>query len=376
MLHLEIFTNADVTQFAGSPWEEDDCRIEDTTEDVTCDLSVINTWLVNNGAAGIDTVVISEVIPDMRELAVRFRSEWSLTDRNQLSHEIVAGQPARRIATAQAVSLHDFEVNIQPLCFHSEMQATADADVIGSFLNDPLVWHLHPLEFMRWMNQRVTRHEEILASQDKRTSVRSTVVVENGYVRRFVNPVTTAAPAAGYPEVAWNDNSYEVTVNALCDATDLAAANQQTTCFHSRLLDALDMINDRPHGLRVVLSYVSDQAHAGSVDAARHEDGHAVDLRPGSGVAVTDWFKFFGSVRQLIDYMQRRDGASSIAVEMFQDAAPPARPQIQSTGNSAEWLRRLRVAATVADASLTAVDPAFPNLTAELSQMRIHLYIP
>lgn len=376
MVHIEVFTLAEVSQYAGSPWDQAANRVEDLTADVVADLDDLDIWLQDQGQPGIDEVDVQDATPDMRQVAVRSRSEWSLDNRNQLSHQIVVGSPPERVDTTDVVPERQWEVHIRPLCFHTDMQATADAAVIGPYLNDPVVWHLHPFEFMRWMNARVDAHETAMRSQDKRRSVISRVRVEAGYVIEFVNPVPSTAPAGGYGEVTWGENLYEVRLDALCDPVDLTAGPQSTTRFHLRLLDALDLINDRPHGLDILLTYVSDQTHANSHRAVRHALGHAADLRPGSGVTAADWYGFIVAVDFALEYLGNRDGADAIASEMLLDAAPPTRVQIEATANSGEWLRRLRAAANDADPTLTANDPAFGNLTTELGQMRLHLYVP
>lgn len=377
-LHLEVFTTADVSTFGNSPWSDAAHRVDDTTEDLVCDLSVLNAWLADTGNPGIDALDIRNALTNMRQIAVKHRSEWSIENREQLSNQIVVGQPAQPVDTADVVSQYQFETNIQPLCFHTQMVAAgADANIVGPYLNNPHVWHIHPLEFMRWMNERVDRHESILRAQDKtRPQTHSTLVMTGEYATGFVNPVPSAAPGAGYPESIWNENRYEIRVNWLCDQTDLAAAPQQTTRFHRRLLDALDMINDRPHGFSLLLGYVSTAAHANSAFAAQHAAGNACDGRPGAGTSAADWYSFYRSARATVDYMINRDGANALNLTMLQDPdAAAGRAQIASSTNATEWARRLDAATGPNDATLTAVDPAFPNLQGELATMRLHLHV-
>ncbi|NTX65737.1 N-acetylmuramoyl-L-alanine amidase [Myxococcus sp. CA051A] len=376
-VHVEVFTTADVSRFADSPWVDAANRMEDTTEDLVCDLPALDDWLQGRGYPPITQVDVRTAVSDLRQVAVRFRSEWSLQTREQLTQTIVVGQPAVEVALTQALTNEQWEANIRPLCFHTDMQGVATEAVIGPFLGDSHVWHLHPLVFMQWMNERVARHEQILRSQDKtRGQVTSTIAVENGYVVRFVNPVPSVAPPQGYAEVRWNDNLYEVTVDRLCDLTALAAAPQQTTRFRMRLLDALEMINDRQHGVTVLLSHVAVEVNALSARAGRHLAGNAVDVRPGNGTTVAAWYEFIQTVRRVVTYLNNREGVGSVEMEMLQDADGATRPQVDATANSREWLTRLLAATAATDAQLTAVTPGFATLQAELGQMRLHLHAP
>lgn len=376
-VHVEVFTTADVSEFAGSPWALPLNRMDDNTEDIVCDLTTLDSWLQERNLPCIEDVNPQQVVPELRQVAVRFRSEWSMENRGQLSQQVVLGQPATQVELAEVVTEEQWLLNIRPLCFHTDMQGTANANVIGPFLGNPHVWHLHPIAFMRWMNERVARHEQLMRSQDKtRGQFTSNIVVENGYVVRFVNPVPSVAPAQGYREVIWNDNLYEVTINKLCDATALTTAPQQDTRFRMRLLDAIEMINDRQHGVTVVLGYVSALDHAGSINADRHLAGNAVDLRPGTGTTVAIWYEFFQTVQRVVAYLNHREGPGTVLIEMLQDPDGDSRPQVQATPNSNEWLRRLSAATVNNDPVLTAASPDFATLQAELGQMRLHLYAP
>lgn len=378
VLHMEVFTTADVSLFGDSPWSAPANRVEDPTEDLVCDLSALDTWLQDAGNPGIDDLDIRSAIPRMRGIAVKNRSEWSIETLDQLCNELVVGaETSWRLQPTAFVTQNQFESFIRPLCFHADMVADgADPVVIGPFLEDYHVWHVHPLEFMRWMNDRVDRHESLMRAQDKRRTVNSTLVVAGEFVTGFVNAVPSVAPGAGYPEAAWGDNTYETTVDRICDRVDLAAGPQTTTRFHVRLLDALDMINDRPHGVDVLLTFARTEANANSSAAAEHTQGRACDLRPGTGTTAATWYGFFQSVVATERFLNNRDGAGALVVGMLQDASTtstPPRTQVDSTPASREWLRRLTAATSATDPVLSVIDPAFPNLLAELGQMRLHL---
>lgn len=373
-IHVEVFTSANVGGFAGSPWQEARNRVEDNSPDLVCELASLNAWLGDRGNPGIDDADVLAAISGMRELAVRHRSEWTLTGPEQLSPQVPAGAPVTLVEVDELFPDDSWEHDVEPLCFHTEMvNGGALASVIGPFLESPVVWHLHPLVFMKWMNERVATHERILRSQDKRSGrMASTVRVTGGYVTEFVAPVASAAPRAGYPEVVWSDCTYGIRVNQIADAQALVTAPQTRTRFHLRLLDTIDQINDRPHGLVVLLSYAPAAA---SVHAARHAAGHAVDIRPVQASLAAQWYGFFQVVAGALEYIVGRDGAGSIALEMLEDPDGTNLPLVEPTGASREWLRRLHVASEATDPGLVAEDPAFPGLSARIGRMRLHLSV-
>ncbi|MFZ6182407.1 N-acetylmuramoyl-L-alanine amidase [Nannocystis pusilla] len=373
-LHVEVFTTEDIAGFADSPWQDARNRVEDPTDDLVCELSTLDAWMIDHGAPGIDEADIREAASRMREMAIRHRSEWSLVSPDQLSPEIPAGNPVERIDADELFPDDTWDREVEPLCFHTEMvNASAPLDIVGPFLVTPIVWHVHPLVFMEWMNRRVETHERILRSQDKSRGNRSTVQVTAGYVTNFVNPVVGAAPNGGYPEVVWGECSYGITVEKLADRSALASVPQTHTRFHLRLLDAIDQINDRPHGLVVLESYA---ASASSVFAGRHAAGHAVDIRPARAVTPGEWHSFFQVVASTLEYLTGRDGSGSIALEMLQDPDGTTRALAEPTTASRDWLRRLYSSSGATDPALTADDPAVPNLQGQLGQMRLHLYVP
>jgi hypothetical protein len=373
-IHVEVFTTGDIAKLAGSPWENAKHRIEDPTPDLVCDLSALDGWLTDRGAPGIDEVDIADAIKKMRSVAIRHRSEWSLEGPEQLTQELPAGNPVDRYDVPEVIKEEDWVRQIKPLCFHTEMvKSSAPGKIVGPFLESPTVWHVHPLVFMQWMNARVDKHEQIMRSQDKRASVKSTVRVKADYVVGFVSPVPSAAPSGGYPEVAWGENSYEVKVNELADQQALLASPQTDTLFHVRLLDAIDQINDRPYGVDVLVSYA---AAAPSVYASQHRAGHAVDIRPGVAATPAIWYEFFQVVTRAVRYIEGRDGPNAIAIEMLQDPDGSARQAVQATDESGEWLRRLRSSKGASDTALTAAAAPFQNLMNELGRMRVHIFIP
>lgn len=339
MVHVEVFTTvANPGTFANSPWANAARRVDDTTEDVVCTLTQLNRLVTDVAGNGIDDLDVRAAAPRMRNIAVRHKSEWSVTTRQELSDEIIAGTPPVRRRVGDVVTQTDFETNVRPLAFHAEMVADgADPAVVGGFLRNPKVWHLHPLVFLKWMNDRVAAHELSRRSVDRTVAARpSNIVVDDGFVVSFPTPVAQRAAGVRYPEVAWNDNTYEVTVDVLVDQTALATAAQSTTRFSLVLLEALDLINDTV----TTFSVVEGAGVVASSDATAHQEGRALDIRPRNATVQRDWFTLFDAVRTAATTLNGSHGAGALTVSVFQDAAPPTRRQAGVTPSSTELLRR------------------------------------
>ncbi|MBE9474658.1 MAG: N-acetylmuramoyl-L-alanine amidase [Chloroflexi bacterium] len=385
-LHLEVFTTEDISTFPQSPWVDENNRIEDPSADnIVSDLDTIDRFIRDTAGDGIDLIDIKNAVPALRDFAIRNKSEWSVRSREELTQEVIVNGQRRQIG--QVVSDTEFQNYIQPLAFHHEMVSRpgANADNIGPFFNNTRVWHLHPFTFMRWMNERVDRHERIMVEQDKtRNPQTSNIRVQESFVVGFQNlgganpgqlPQRTAANAGNpniYPEARYSDNTYEVSVDSLADQAALSQAAQDATRFHLHLLEALDIINDRPHGAIVVEGYVSTNNVQCSNNSfhALHRDGRAMDLRPASGTSMADWYNLYSSAIMAKDYMKQAY-ADVLEVLVTTDPAPaggagPTRADLDQ--NAAELLRRLQNARNPGDAILTQ-QPAVQHL----DMMRLHI---
>jgi hypothetical protein len=154
------------------------------------------------------------------------------------------------------------------------------------------------------------------------------------------------------------------------DRGALATAAQRTTRFSLILLDALDLVNDTVANFSVV----EGAGVVASSDAAVHQQGRALDIRPQNATAQRDWFTLFDVVRRAATTLSGSHGPGALTVDMFQDPAPPTRRQAGVTPSSTELLRRLNAATGPTDPRLTAAPPASaPNLVTDLPTLRLHL---
>ncbi|BBO85943.1 hypothetical protein DSCO28_65090 [Desulfosarcina ovata subsp. sediminis] len=208
-IHVEVFTTEDPNTFGSNPWTAGNNRVIDPTpDDAIADHGMLDSYVRDAAGDGIDIVDIKNAAPGMRSLAIQSRSEHTLTDKSQLGHHNVA------------VTDDEWTMLIRPLCFHADITADAAAPAveIGPYHGTTTVWHFHPFTFLQWMNQRVDRHDQILADQDKaRPHLQSNIVINNGYVTGFQN-LGGATPtqlqqntgAIVYPEAQYNENTYSI----------------------------------------------------------------------------------------------------------------------------------------------------------------------
>ncbi len=368
-VHLEVFTTEDPNTFGGTHWSSNDVRIIDPTPDIA-DYASLNDLVRDTGGDGIDTVDVKNAAPGLRQYALQSRSEWSLTTRNELGH--------RKDSMTDA----EFNQNIRPFCFHTDIIAdtAVPAAEIGPYHGNSTVWHIHPLTFLHWMNTRVDRHEQILASQDKPlTPNTSNITVEENYVVGFQNPTALPQAAAGvnYGEAQYNENTFEITVNQLTDMAQLATSPQTSTRFNFKLLQAIDMCNDYQTGLQIVEGYVSTGAVlcSDTTKQASHRQGDAADLRP-SNTNISDWYELYSSAQQAKTYIKNAyDQDLEFLITADTVPAGTTNPTQTDLNNNAAELNRRLVAAEAAN------DPNHPGLTAEpqvqyLDRMRLHLGFP
>lgn len=387
-LHLELFTTEDPSTFLQSPWIDVNNRIEDpSANNIVADLQTIDQYIQDAAHDGIDVIDIKNAAPGLRNFAIKNKSEWSIASKNELTQEAIVDGERRQIG--QIITDQDWRENFAPFAFHPEMVARpgANANDIGPFFGQTHVWHLHPFTFLNWMNERIDRHERIMAEQDKPGTydgqpnpIQSNIIIQNSYITGFQNlggatpnqlPQRTTANANNYPEARYSDNTYETNVDRLADQAALANGPQTATRFHLHLLEALDMINDEPHGATIVEGYVST-ANVQCSDSTLqplHRNGRAMDLRPASGNAVADWYNLYTTavhVRgRMEEYYQEQFEIALTTDPAPTGAAGPTRAQLDQ--NSAELLRRIQTAANATDAALTA-NPAVQHL----NMMRLH----
>ena len=89
-VHVELFTTEDPQGFPGSPWTVADNRIEDPNTDVICDPNLVDNLIMDADGDGLEASEIRACLPTLRDKAIKFRSEWSLTNKQQLGTRLVS----------------------------------------------------------------------------------------------------------------------------------------------------------------------------------------------------------------------------------------------------------------------------------------------
>ena len=371
--HVEVFTTENPQTFANSPWTSAANRIEDPNADIICDIALVDRLILDMGGDGIEASDIRDCLPTLRDLAVKFLSEWSLTSKSQLGRRLVSWGGLITRDVGEVMDDATFNHDVLPLMFHRDMAAGATAADIGPFHGETRVWHLHPLTFMRWMNDRAAAHERVMRSQDKRrTNERSNLRIENDYVVGWqnlggANPGTLARNTGqNYPEAAYGGNTYEIDVDVVADQAALRAASQTSTRFHVRLLDYLDQVNDRPQAVTVTRAWETRPA---TPALAIHGRGDAVLVTPASGTAMSDWFTLVRTTQISLDALNI-DYPDYRMIWRFTDQAGETPQTVLAT--AATMTQRIATANDAADPTLTAA-PTIPAAT--LAAMRLQVSV-
>lgn len=345
---------------------------DDPNSDIICDVSLVDGLILDAGAEGLEARDIRDCLPTLRDKAVRFRSEWSVSDRSQLDQQLVSWWGMETRSLGEVMDAATFASDVAPLMFHADMAGGGNADDIGPFHGDTRVWHLHPLVFMGWMNDRVDAHERVLRNQTKgRNDEDPNLRVQDDHIIGWqnlggANPTTLARNTGqDYPEATYGGNTYEISVDAVADQAALQAAAQTRTRFHLRLLDYLDHINDRPQGVTVTRGWETDPAGAALVI---HGRGDAVLVTPATGTAMEDWYRLLTHTRQTLAALTTYYPDYRMDWRFTDQAANPG--PVQAT--AAEVTRRIDAAADAADPGLTAA-PAIP--AADLAALRLQVRV-
>ena len=367
--HIELFTTENPEDFSGSPWVDVNNRIEDPNDDVICDIGLVDGLILDTDGDGLEDSDIRDCLPMLRDKAVKFRSEWSLSNKSQLGQQLVSWGGLVTRSLGEVMDDATFNSDILPLMFHADMVAGGTLANIGPFFNQTKVWHLHPLTFMRWMNDRVAAHEQVLRNQSKqRNNEASNLRIENDYIVGWEDPAagtpatTTLNQNTGqtYPEAAYGGNTYEVRTNAIADHAALLTADQTRTKFHIRLLDYLDHMNDRPQGVTVTRAWETTPA---TTALLMHGRGNAVLVTPATGTSMIEWYHL---VQNTIISL----GALTTSYPEYGMSWRETPTAIQDTGDN--MVDRINDAANTDISALTTA-PAIPAIA--LSAMRLQIRI-
>jgi hypothetical protein len=414
-LHLEVFTTVDPSTFSGSPWAQAGNRKEDVDNNVVCNLDLLDGWIRDISNDGLDTADIKGSAANLRNKTVKHKSEWSATSKTEYADEVSIGGNRQQIGNV--LSDENWNKYFLPLCFHPEMirrfnevhgrsiMAADDQpivsteteeerlrrlgiEMIGPFFNENLVWHLHPFEFLRWMNGSVDKHEQILAEQVKpitrHFSEQSNIVVENSYVVGFQNqaaPNTNQLPQSpnrgGYKEACHDNNIFEITVDKLADQVELSQAPQDYTRFHFCLLEIIDMINDETsQKCALTEGYVRGHRVSKCSESSfhtLHRGGRAMDVMMAiGGTTVIKWFRFYNNAREAVDYIRERDG-HSLELRMVTHDEGAGLDSDELERNAELLLQRIN-AANEADSNRAAVQTLRQGPRIQhLDHMRLHI---
>jgi hypothetical protein len=148
--HFEVFTNEEIRE---APWNDDNLKVEDDNQ--FYDPQMVSRIVGRNidlDGDGIESNEIKQVLPRLRRAKVKFKSEWSLQQSD-------LPEPARPIWPRIEKFMWWREVKQGMSSGGSGGAGGSGGGSAGELPDNGVVWHYHPLEFMKFINERTRKAE-------------------------------------------------------------------------------------------------------------------------------------------------------------------------------------------------------------------------
>jgi hypothetical protein len=287
MIHFEVMSREELNV---SPWNDARYRAHDSDSNILCNSASIDRFVRDAAGDGIDTMDVLRAAAHLRNVKSYHKSEWALTSANDLAPVV----PTAYLRNWRWNSLQHFMWIAGAIAACPDIR-TQLCDARGFF------WHYHPITFMKFVNQLILEENSEVDEPDMRNT---NVVMEGGYLTRFVNFATGAAVPA--PADGQFLKPYDVSSNAFeyrfrrrdiachgAGAHNPGPTPPTSTRFNMTLLNVLESIRRQyRHGVSVQSSYLCS-AHGAFTPANRnncilrnvdgismHAVGLAVDISP------------------------------------------------------------------------------------------------
>jgi hypothetical protein len=286
LLHFEVMSREEFTM---APWDDPNLRVSDTNQTLLCNAPALDNFVKSRTGKGIDEVDIMRAAPQLRTVKSFHKSEWALTGPDSL----VGLLPKPEMRQTKWNRLQHFMWVADAVAACPDLSAQL-CDATG------MVWHYHPVTFMKYVNELVTRENQQVQDYD---STQTNVALEGEFLTRFIDWASpsdsfvdgSADAAALRPyDVSSNQFSYHFTRRDVgCLALGLHSPGPtppNATRFALSLLDVLECAREiYGKSMTVVLSYLCDGHNDGTdigmcalLTNPGHNAGYAVDIRPSS----------------------------------------------------------------------------------------------
>lgn len=277
MIHFEVMSKH---EFIAVPWYEEPAHDPGTDEIVNPE--VINRFVLDRTGNGIDHVDILRAAQDLRVIKSYHKSEWALANANALRPVIRGGQTRDQ----RWEKLKHFMWVADAVSKYPDL-ATQLCDAEG------MMWHYHPFTFMDYVNRMVLEENREV---EEPPFADTNVVMENGYLTRYVNFTSATANDPVRPFDLPQQFEYKFTRRQLAcllpGTHSPGDTPPQATLFHLNLLDLLQDIQIKygQENIIVNLSHACmghntpahfNQCVIGTQDSLNsHAWGRAVDISP------------------------------------------------------------------------------------------------
>lgn len=285
MIHFEIIGHRN-NELQGPPWNDARLRVEDTNENLICDVPTLDAFVRDRLGDGLDDIDVLAAAPQLRNVKALHKSEWALTDEAQIT-SLVPHPDRRKVLWPH---FRRFSWVTEAIAANPALQNQL-GDAHGIF------WHYHPITFMQHINQLILGENRQISEQ---AFPNTNVIVDDDY---FLGNFVNSSPA-GFVQGAADAHPIRIwDVGGAADAfpfTRQSIACQLGPGVHSSgaiptathlslaLLDAVELVRRRRNSnIDIVLSHVCAN-HVGNnavcimntpADLARHQNGLAIDIR-------------------------------------------------------------------------------------------------
>ena len=84
MIHFEVIGHRN-NELQGAPWDDARLRVEDTNENLICDVPTLDGFVRDRLGDGLDDIDVLAAAPQLRNVKALHKSEWALTDEAQIT---------------------------------------------------------------------------------------------------------------------------------------------------------------------------------------------------------------------------------------------------------------------------------------------------
>lgn len=311
-LHFEIISGKE-NELKMAPWNNPKLSIQDPEvqggsnaqiQDIICDSKKVDQFLKDIQGDGIDDADVLAAAPKMRQAKAFSKSEWSLKSANALTPCIPNKGRRQKVWN-----------RIKYLMWWDEAMQV-NAELKKDLGTDGVVWHYHPIEFMKFVNGLIEKD-----NKDKGIDYRNVTFDDQYMIRKFLNSKKEFVKVDAshqkdevktYRTRIGKQSHFEFQ-DIACSSCVKSSSPPESTCFNWSLFLLLQKIReDFNSAINVDHSFICS-THTGKKDGEYlcilenkigeelHHKGYAIDFSPGGTKTKDLCEKLFKSGKKVIE---------------------------------------------------------------------------